>query len=203
MNRPSEQNAVCAAILSGGTAARFGYRPKGLVKITGLTIIERLVKACFLAGCEHSCISANSVETYAHLGIPVVPDSRSGCGPLAGMEAALNHFSQRASVIMFLPCDLPAIGKGEIERILKPVLSGEAIIASVAETADGLQPLCAAMRIDALGEVTGLLDRGIRRPKHLWDRLHARHVYFDDQDVFTNLNTEKDLKEWNRLKGNK
>jgi molybdopterin-guanine dinucleotide biosynthesis protein A len=64
----------------------------------------------------------------------------------------------------------------------------------MAQTAEGLQPLCAVWPVDALAAVTAALAGGAHPPTwRVLDRVGARRVRFDTPEVFANLNTRQDL----------
>src|SRR3990172_9049042 len=105
-----------AVILTGGHSRRYG-RPKGLEKINGLTLIERLAKQAMDAGISEICLSANDRELYGGLGFKIIQDRFVDCGPLAGMHAALLETGEES--ILILPCDLPRLTSHQIKILLQ------------------------------------------------------------------------------------
>jgi molybdopterin-guanine dinucleotide biosynthesis protein A len=188
---------LCAAILAGGQASRYGGRPKGLLELPGgASMIERVIGATAGAGIDDVIIVANDVAAYRGPGRPVIPDIREGLGPLAGIEAALEHYGRRCDGVLVLPCDLPAITAKEVAALtaafatdLPPVV--------VAETEDGLRhPLCAVVRADVLAPVKHALDAGKLGVHHLWREVGAVPVVFPDPHPFLNINTPGGMEQW-------
>ncbi len=111
---------IIGGILTGGTAGRMQGLPKGLLERTpGQTIIEYLLAEAAHVNLDPVLLLANEPEHYERFGMPVVQDLRRGQGPLGGIEAALSYAVNRrlADAVVFLPCDTPAIGRGEIARL--------------------------------------------------------------------------------------
>jgi molybdopterin-guanine dinucleotide biosynthesis protein A len=82
-------------------------------------------------------VVGGSKEKYGFLKIEVVPDVFEGCGPLGGIQAALN--SAKPLPVFVLSCDTPFMPPGLIEYILAFQSTAPTKIASV----DGMmQPLC-------------------------------------------------------------
>ncbi len=72
-----------------------------------------------------------------------VPDVFSGCGPLAGIHAGLQHSSSELN--LFLAVDMPFVSEELLAFVLATGASSEAMVV-VPRTARGLQPLCAVYR---------------------------------------------------------
>lgn len=76
-----------AIVLAGGASRRMGCN-KCLLPYGGRPLIEH-VCAQLRPLFPEILVSANETETYAFLGLTVVPDTIAGRGPLGGMAAAL------------------------------------------------------------------------------------------------------------------
>jgi len=205
---------MIGSILTGGTAGRMQGLPKGLLERTpGQTILDYLLTEMAHADLDPVLLLANDPGPYARFAGPVVQDLRRGQGPLGGIEAALSYAVNRrlADAVVFLPCDTPAIGRGEIARLrrsmeLEPggikvagVRSGEPGDSRAGTAGSGgmtQHPVCCAVHCSMLPAIAGCLDRGERRLRHVWRSLGAVTVEFDDDSVFLNLNTPGDLRVW-------
>ena len=78
---------------------------------------------------------------------PVVADIFPGCGPLAGIHAALTHST--AKLNLMLAVDMPFVSKELLAFLLAAAGEGGAVI-TVPRTSKGLQPLCAVYRREFL-----------------------------------------------------
>ena len=177
-----------------------GGGAKGMLPIAaGRPIVERLIDQFARAGIDEVIISANDPQPYAHLGLPIAGDLRPDPGPLGGIEAALRwSLSPRGlfEAVVFLPCDLPAIGATEISALIDAFQSGPAHI-SVAETGKGfLHALCCVVHNGVLPDISARLDRGQRSVGMAWRSMEAATVRFDDEAPFANINTPGDLDRW-------
>ena len=105
---PTSPFQITGLILAGGEGRRMGGQDKGLLPLLGRPLaahaLERLTPQV-----QQVLISANRhVDTYARLGVPVLPDSRPGfLGPLAGLLTGLQ--ACRTDWLLSVPCDSPAL----------------------------------------------------------------------------------------------
>jgi molybdopterin-guanine dinucleotide biosynthesis protein A len=188
---------LCAAILAGGRASRYGGRPKGLLRLPdGVSIIERTIGVIQSAGIEEVLIVANDPSPYEALGHAIVRDRRPDRGPLAGIEAALHHCSERCDAVLVLPCDLPGMTAEVVAGVRDAAIERDSP-AVVSETENGFwRPLCAVVRVDALPAVTAALDEGRNGVYALWREIGATSVRFDDARPFFSVNSPEDLERW-------
>jgi molybdopterin-guanine dinucleotide biosynthesis protein A len=188
---------LCAAILAGGRASRYGGRNKALLPLDGgASIIEKMLEAVRGAAIDDITIIANDPEPYRDLGLPIVSDLRPERGPLGGIESALHHHAGRCDAVLLLPCDLPDMTV-EVIAALRDAFERAAAPVVVAETADGLwHPLCAVVSLDAMGAVGRSLDDGRHGVHRLWRELGALPVHFEDPGPFANINSPADMDRW-------
>jgi len=190
-------HVVGGAILAGGSASRLGGIAKGLLKTPdGLTVMEKQIRELKGAGIREIVISANDAGPYLHLGPEIVPDISANRGPLAGAEAALAHFGQRAEATLFLPCDMPAITREHLSALEESFFSREAPIVYAETPGFFSQPLCAIVHNGLLSEVSAAIRDGQLSVRDLWNRLGARALPFDNPAHFVNINSQTDLEAW-------
>jgi molybdopterin-guanine dinucleotide biosynthesis protein A len=112
-------------------------------------------------------------------------------GPLAGVRAGLvwaRDLGARALAVS--PCDAPLLPADLFARLIAAAGDGPAM----AETADGVQPLCALWPITALPRLEAAIAGGAHPSVwRLLDEVGAVRVRFDDASAFANLNTREDL----------
>jgi molybdenum cofactor guanylyltransferase len=88
-------------VLAGGKSSRMG-RDKALLELAGKPLVLHAVTKLRRVCVEVSILGGNfELEAYA----PVVQDLHNGCGPMAGIEAAL--LSSRYDWNLILPVDVP------------------------------------------------------------------------------------------------
>jgi len=128
-------------LLAGGKSSRMGEN-KAFLDFGGQTLLARgLVELG--SACDRVAIVGDPA-IFASFG-PVVEDVFAGCGPLAGIHAALTHSS--AELNLMLAVDMPFVTRQLLSFLFDVASKGDAVI-TVPRTPRGLQPLCAVYRRD-------------------------------------------------------
>ena len=135
-------------ILAGGKSSRMGPNTdKAFLDFHGQSLLER---ALTVAGavCDRVTIVGDPAR-FAKVGsskyVPVVADIFPGCGPLAGIHAALTHST--AELNLMLAVDMPFVSRELLAFLFAAAEPSDAII-TVPRTGKGFQPLCAVYRRD-------------------------------------------------------
>ncbi len=82
----------------------------------------------------------------------VIPDARPGKGPLAGLQAALREAATRGlDGVLLLACDLPLVTPALLARVAEGLEDAPA--AAPSREGGGIEPLCAAYRVETLTAV--------------------------------------------------
>ena len=195
---------IVGAILAGGRASRMGSRDKALLEhSTGKTFALHILEEMTAADLSDVVISANDPEPYRSLGCPIVPDLHPGCGPLAGVEAALAFAGETYSAdgVLFIPCDMPAISRREIKLLMDTFAADRAPISfAVTHDAPGTRrhPCCCVVSVNLLGEIKRALDEGEFKIGRVWDKLGPNRVEFKDPRGFCNINTPEEFALWEK-----
>jgi molybdopterin-guanine dinucleotide biosynthesis protein A len=149
-------------LLAGGKSSRMGA-DKAFLEFRGGTLLERA-----LAVIGHVCPRVAMVGDPAQLSNYgfVVADVYLGCGPLAGIHAALLHSS--AELNLMLAVDMPFISEGLLLYLLSVAEESGAVV-TVSRTGKGLQPLCAVYR----REFADVADRALRAGEYKIDATFA------------------------------
>ncbi len=192
---------VTAVLLAGGRSSRMGF-DKGLVRVGGQPLLQLLADR-LASITDDVMVSANNASEYGFLGLTIVPDVFPGCGPLAGLHAAMLH-SRRAWVLA-LACDLPRISADTLLNLIRHTPGFNAVIPV---TADGrLHPVCAVYGKACLPAIERLLKAGENRMIRLLEepglhfkRLAAAEGGFSDAEML-DLDSPMDLGEFARLHG--
>lgn len=183
------------AIIAGGRATRFGGVSKGLERVGGVRMIDR-VAAALGESCDDLIVVANAAAAAGWIpGARVVADVRRDAGALGGLHAALAH---SGDAVLVLAWDSPFV-PGGLMRALRE--TGETTGADAALAASnsplGFEPLCAWYRASCLATVERHLDGGDLRAGG-WQgevtsvRLDASPWGHPDE-IFFNVNTSADL----------
>ncbi len=113
---------------------------KAFLDLGGHTLLERAIEVMGKV-CADLTIVGDSAK-FAAYGA-VIPDRYPGCGPLAGIHAALLHSSAELNLV--LAVDMPFVSQSLLAFLLAAAASTEAIV-TVPRTASGFQPLCSVYR---------------------------------------------------------
>lgn len=185
------------AILAGGRATRFGGKPKGLERIAGERILDRLVRAFEDAFAAPPLLVANDPEAPGwHPGLRVVPDLRPGRGALGGIQTAV---CRAPAPVVLAAWDMPFV-TAELLRALAAGLEGVDACLPQSGGRRGLEPLCAAYGPACAAAIEQVEEAGDRRAiafHHLIKvgMLNDRTVSAigDPAILFFNVNTAEDL----------
>ena len=185
---------VAGVVLAGGRSVRFGGE-KATALLAGKPLVlwaaERLRPVC-----AHVAVNArpgSEAEALARAaGFPVLHDlPGDAAGPLAGVRAGLLWAVETgANSLAVSPCDAPLLPADLYPRLIAAAGAG----AAMAETADGVQPLCAVWPVSALGALAAALAGGAHPATwRMLEGIGARRVRFAQAQDFANLNTREEL----------
>jgi len=128
---------LSAVILAGGQSKRMG-RDKAWVECNGQSLVSRAVSTVRDSGIAEVFVSGRTGTDYSALGCPIVLDRRSGLGPLAGVESALE--AVQAPLLLVLAVDLPRMTADFLRKLTSSCDPFTGVIPAL----DGqLEPLCA------------------------------------------------------------
>lgn len=179
---------ITLGILAGGHATRLGGADKAWLQRGGIDQASRW-RDRFAGEVGAMLISANrQLERCALAGLEPVPDRLAGnLGPLAGLDALV-----RACLtpwLLTIPVDLVELEPHLLARLVEVAQADGAC----ARDDDGLQPLIALWRVDALrAAVAAAIAAGELPVQALHGRLDIAQVHFRGAR-FGNLNTPADL----------
>lgn len=184
---------VSAFVLAGGKSTRMGS-DKAFVMFEGRTLLSSALDVA-RALTPQVCIVGDPAKYDAFA--PVVEDIFPGCGPLAGIHAALRASQTEWNVI--LAVDTPFVSAALLNYLLTRAMSLPAI-ATVPRSEAGLEPLCAIYR----REFAVFAEKALRQGRYKIDRLFGQaDISFISQEdlqgagfdsrLFRNLNSPKDI----------
>jgi molybdopterin-guanine dinucleotide biosynthesis protein A len=185
-------------ILAGGQATRYDGRPKGLERVHGMRIIDRVVNALWPVT-DTLMLIANDPAARSWLsGVRTERDALPGEGSLGGIHAALVH---AGSPVLVVAWDMPFVRPTLLDA-LRILGMGSGADAAVPESGSprGLEPLCAYYTPACVPAIERRLAAGDRRVIGFYDdirvaRLPAETVatFGDPATLFLNVNTPDDL----------
>lgn len=167
---------------------------KAFLDFAGQTLLDRAL-AVMGTVCDRVTIVGDPAKFRNYES--VVPDIFPGCGPLAGIHAALLHSS--AELNLMLAVDMPFVSR-ELLAFLFATASNEAnAIVTVPQSGKGLQPLCAVYRRDFSTVAEQALRAGKFKIDAAFSSVSVRVIEegelaaagFSEQSFF-NVNTPRD-----------
>ena len=188
--------SLVGAIVAGGGATRFGGGPKGLLRVGGVRIIDRVASALRSVAPELMIISNAPDASEWIPGAIVHRDARSERGSLVGLHTALTYASTDILVVAW---DMPFVSTALLE-LIRDRARGEPL-AVIPEGPRGLEPFCALYARACLPVVEGAIESGDLRLSRLIaqlpsiDRIPMREIdaVGNPAILLFNVNTPEDL----------
>ncbi len=185
-------------VLAGGLARRMGGGDKGMIKIGGQTILERVLER-LKPQCSRVIINANGDPSrFAFTGLPVVPDDIPDfAGPLAGILAGLDWAARNAPDTEYLlsaPGDCPFLPRTLDDR-LSAVCAMENKPLACAKSGDWRHPVVGLWPVALRGDLRRALMEENLHKIEVWTARHGVAIAeWGDRpiDPFFNVNTPED-----------
>jgi molybdopterin-guanine dinucleotide biosynthesis protein A len=193
----NHQPPITGVILAGGQGRRMGGVDKGLKVLRSRPMVAWVIER-FAPQVTEVLINANqNLVTYGEFGYRVIPDEIGGfAGPLAGLHRGLSE--AKHGLVATTPCDSPFLPHDLIER-LHAALDASGADLTVAKTGNQPHPVFCLCRKSTLPGLTQFLAGGGRKIDTWYSSLKVAEVLFDDDpDAFSNINTEDELRAFER-----
>ncbi len=113
-----------AAILAGGKGRRLGGVEKGLLKVGGKRIIERILYSLRDFESVIVCRDEHQSKLYS-VYASTITDTLEGMGPLGGIHAALEHFKRNVLVVSV---DMPFLNRDVCRVLYEECRNANAVI---------------------------------------------------------------------------
>jgi molybdopterin-guanine dinucleotide biosynthesis protein A len=146
--------ATTGVILAGGRASRMGGRDKAFAAVGGEPIAVRTV-GLFRDLFPQVIVATNRPERFARFGVETVADRHPGCGPLAGIHAAM--LASHAAWVFVVACDMPGLDAEVIRWMLARPRHADAV---VPRWDDDVEPLHALYGVHTLPVLERCLTGG-------------------------------------------
>ena len=200
---------VFGFVQAGGGSTRFGT-DKALVELGGKTLLARTVELV-ASVCEETRVVA-AAGKYGDARVPIVVDKWPGQGPLGGILTALDFSNEKFRVAggegacaLIVSCDMPFLTGEWLAYLCERAVKSTACVV-VPESENGLEPLCACWRTEAVGAIQVAFDGGVRKVTEAMKRLSMEVLdesawkRFDSGGrLFWNMNTLADYEEARRV----
>jgi molybdopterin-guanine dinucleotide biosynthesis protein A len=202
---PGAGAATFGLVLAGGLARRMGGGDKALIRISGATILERVLERLKPA-CAGMVLNANGDPArFAGFGLPVIADNVAGfAGPLAGILAGLDWVKGQAPGIEWLvsvPGDCPFLPRDLVPR-LHAARAAAATPLACAQSGAWRHPVVGLWPVALRDDLRhGLVAEGLRKIEG-WTARHGVALAgwpAEPVDPFFNVNTPDDVAEATRL----
>ena len=197
--------SILGYVQAGGASTRFG-RDKALVGFGGRTMLAQTTG--LLASVCGEVIIVAAEGQYPDVLVPLLADRWPGQGPLGGILTALQSSALRGTESIWnliVSCDMPFLTRDWLEFLCQRAERSAAQVA-VAESANGLEPLCACWKTTSMPSVQAAFDSGVRKVTDAMKRLPMEVLdvsvwkRFDTKGrLFWNMNTPADYEEAKRI----
>lgn len=185
------------AILAGGGATRFGGYPKGLSRIAGVRIVDRLANEMQRAFGGVPLLVANAPDAAEWAtGLDIRADVLPGSGVLGGLLTAIEY---AAEPVVCAAWDMPFLDAAFF-RCIGDALQTHDVAIPASSGPRGVEPLAAAYGPRCAPAIRAALGRGDHRAISFHDAVDVRVVTVDEwrpharrDDPFFNVNTAADL----------
>lgn len=194
---PGQGAGTCTGvILAGGGSTRYGGRPKGLERVGGQRVIDRVASALGQVVDELLLIANDPLASAWLPGVRTESDLRLGVGSLGGIHAAVVHSRGPALVVAW---DMPFVPAELLAALVDLGRSADAAVPE-SDSRRGLEPLCAYYTPACIAPIERRLQEGDLRVIGFYSeirlaRLHAEQVrlFGDPAHIFMNVNSPDDL----------
>lgn len=188
---------VRGAILAGGGATRYGGRPKGLERVGGVRILDRLATAFVEAlGAPPLLVANDPAAPGWRPDLAVVPDLRPGAGALGGLLTAV---AAGPGPVVCAAWDMPFVSPALLRLLAAGVADADAVLPASGGRR-GVEPMCAAYGPACRPAIEAAIAAGDLRAIAFHSAIRASILPADavaacgDPAVlFFNVNTQDDL----------
>jgi molybdopterin-guanine dinucleotide biosynthesis protein A len=189
---------IAGAIIAGGDATRLGGRPKGLERVGGVRILDRLADVLTGALGTAPLLVANAADAVTwRPELRVVRDLRPGLAALGGIYTAL---VEAPAPVVCVAWDMPFVTTELVRALASGLGDWDVFLPESHGGKDGVEPLCAAYGPGCGPAIAARLTAGDLRAVgfHADVRvgrlpLDAVRRIGDPTRLFFNVNTTDDL----------
>ncbi|MFQ6045126.1 MAG: molybdenum cofactor guanylyltransferase [Gemmatimonadales bacterium] len=184
------------AILAGGYATRFDGRPKGLERVGGERILDRVIQAVQLATGSRPILIANAPDAGGWADLEIVPDAIPDCGSLGGIYTAVTSGEGPVAVVAW---DMPFLSSDLITALIEEAAGRDAVLPA-SRGPLGMEPLCAVYDQGSADHIRRSLEAEDYRTTGFHGEarvgilaLERVSAFGNPETLFFNVNTRDDL----------
>jgi molybdopterin-guanine dinucleotide biosynthesis protein A len=160
---------VTGVLLAGGRASRMGGRDKAFAAVGGEAIAVRTLRI-FRTLFPQVIVATNRPERYRTLEVETVGDVFAGCGPLAGIHAAMRRAAHPH--VFVAACDMPGLD-ADVIALLARIGDADAV---VPRWDHDVEPLHAVYAVRLLPLVEDALRAGRHALREFLPRIRVDYV---------------------------
>ncbi|SRR6266404_195004 len=187
------------AILAGGAASRYGGAPKGLLKVGGSRILDRVVaRVQAVTGAAPLLVANASGASAWRPDLKTIPDARPGFGSLGGIFTAA---TAAPGPVLCVAWDMPFVPEALLRALVEGAAAGT-YDAFLPESSGrrGVEPLCAVYGPACGPAIARRLDSGDLKAISFHPDVRVGilslaqvRAFGDPDELFFNVNTPDDL----------
>lgn len=192
----STESDVTAFILAGGKSTRMGA-DKAFVTLEGRTLLARALAVARSVTSDVRIVG--DPAKFAPFA-PVVEDVFRGCGPLAGIHAALR--ASQTELNLILAVDVPFVPPALLQYLIGRARNSMSATVTVVRAGGGWQPLCAVYRREFAEAAETALQVGRYKIDAIFETTRTQTITEEELEgagfppkMFRNLNTPEELSE--------
>jgi molybdopterin-guanine dinucleotide biosynthesis protein A len=190
-------------VLAGGLASRFDGRPKGLEKVGGERILDRVVQVVRTATEAAPILIANAEDAATWRDdLEIVQDIETGFGSLGGIHTALNTVDGPVLVVAW---DMPFVPVELLQALIRGWKSYDAYLPDSTGPL-GMEPLCAVYGPVCKDPVRQALDAEDYRTTAFHDKIRVGRLPLNEVEafgspdsMFFNVNVQEDVERADEL----
>ena len=183
-------------VLAGGAASRYGGLPKGLERVAGRRIIDRVADTLREVTDDLLLVANDPAASTWLPGVRTQADLVPNAGGLGGIHAALHA---AGSPVLIVAWDMPFVPAGLVAR-LRELGDAADVAVPASGSRRGVEPLCAFYAPTCLPAIDQSLAEGDRRVIGFHERVRVARLpadevsaFGDPELLFMNVNTPDDL----------
>lgn len=177
-----------AIIMAGGNSKRMG-RDKSMLLVRGKPVIEHIAEQ-LRPHFDQILISSNDADKYGFLGLEVIPDKKTGLGPLMGITCALKASANEVNFV--IACDIPEVDISIVRNMIRLAEDADVVMPRVAKTM--FEPLFAVYKKNIVPLMQDALESGITKIIVPLENCKVGYLDFSKEQIsaLKNLNTIAD-----------
>lgn len=192
------ETGMHSAVLAGGTASRYGGQPKGLEKVGGERILDRIVQALEVATGRSPLLVANSPDARDwRPDLTLKSDVMPNCGSLGGILTALTAEEKAVLVVAW---DMPFVTSELLEALAEGANEYDLFLPE-SEGPLGFEPLCGVYNFTCAEAILKQLKEEDFRVTGFHDEVKVGSLPIEEvrkhgnpEELFFNVNWPDDLK---------